>query len=637
MIKKIILLAVLAIPTVVPAQYKAKSFVMPNCKDNKVLAVGLETTRDTTITLNLPESIKALSLSGTATLNDWDKGHVRITLLNENDYEYLVYELYPLLADSLVSTLNHTALETSCLDNANPRKLKISVKDATLVIDSLHYRGTSSSGKMLYPRFEEIQKEQQTYIIEKLNEHLESRQIPWRAGETSLSWLTYEEKKSIFGDPLPDLGGYEYYKSGVFVMPDADLSTRSTTTTSPFVTEFDWRNRHGKNWMTPVKNQGWCQSCWIFAAVGTVEAYTNLYYNRLLNYNLSEQEIMHCIGYPTPCNPGYCRDAYSYIYNHGVVTENCMPYYVRQPGDPIVGSCDDKCDVPAEIVSISQNAITNYSITDSILKKRLFHAPFSISISNALNDTLHPNSYAHALVLTGYRNLQAGDSICVGYLQFQHITPSSPYVGKTIWICKETIGEDYGENGYVNFILSNTNVMRYNYLDCSIQSLIYTNDSIRVTDDDGDGYYFWGVGSKPVSCPSWIPDEPDGDDSDYTKGPMDEYGWLRDLNPNSNDTLYIDTDTIWNTYRYQHRHVCIRNNAKLTVCDTVKCYRDVSFTIRPNSTLLVNGGTMEDADVKAQTGSNVKIQSNGRIIPCTNKNFSIPLGAKMNISSGRIK
>lgn len=145
------------------------------------------------------------------------------------------------------------------------------------------------------------------------------------------------------------------------------------------------------------------------------------------------------------------------------------------------------------------------------------------------------------------------------------------------------------------------------------------------------------MGPKPVSCPSWVPDEPDGDDSDYTKGPMDEYGWLRDLNPNSNDTLYIDTDTIWNTYRYQHRHVCIRNNAKLTVCDTVKCYRDVSFTIRANSTLLLNGGTMEDADIKAQTGSNVKIQNNGRIIPCTNKNFSMPLGAKMRIDYGRIK
>ena len=41
--------------------------------------------------------------------------------------------------------------------------------------------------------------------------------------------------------------------------------------------------------------------------------------------------------------------------------------------------------------------------------------------------------------------------------------------------------------------------------------------------------------------------------------------------------------------------------------------------------------------VKTEEGTNVKIQSNGRIIPCTNKNFSIPLGAKMNISSGRIK
>lgn len=64
---------------------------------------------------------------------------------------------------------------------------------------------------------------------------------------------------------------------------------------------------------------------------------------------------------------------------------------------------------------------------------------------------------------------------------------------------------------------------------------------------------------------------------------------------------------------------------------------DVSFTIRPNSTLLVNGGTMEDADIKAQTGSNVKIQNNGRIIPRTNRDFYIPIGAKMQINYGRIK
>ena len=39
----------------------------------------------------------------------------------------------------------------------------------------------------------------------------------------------------------------------------------------------------------------------------------------------------------------------------------------------------------------------------------------------------------------------------------------------------------------------------------------------------------------------------------------------------------------------------------------------------------------------AQTGSNVKIQNNGRIIPRTNRDFYIPIGAKMQINYGRIK
>ncbi len=42
-------------------------------------------------------------------------------------------------------------------------------------------------------------------------------------------------------------------------------------------------------------------------------------------------------------------------------------------------------------------------------------------------------------------------------------------------------------------------------------------------------------------------------------------------------------------------------------------------------------------DTLAQTGSNVKIQNNGRIIPRTNRDFYIPIGAKMQINYGRIK
>src|ERR1700712_5776206 len=34
----------------------------------------------------------------------------------------------------------------------------------------------------------------------------------------------------------------------------------------------DWRNRWGTNWITKPKDQGGCESCWVFSAVGVVES-----------------------------------------------------------------------------------------------------------------------------------------------------------------------------------------------------------------------------------------------------------------------------------------------------------------------------------------------------------------------------
>ena len=324
--KRYIFFVLLIIPTVIYAQYKASCFIMPNNVGNRVERIGLTTSSDTVISLKISGNVDALSISGKASFNEWDKGHIRVTLLDDYNYEYLVYELYPLLADSLVSTFSRTAMETCVLYNESPHRLKISVTDATLVLDSVYYGEHNALFKSSRQNLTNLLSNQEDYIIEKLNEHLEARQIPWRAGKTSLSCLTYEEKKGFFGNPLPNLGGFEYYKSGVFVMPNTDFSESNTKSESLFVPEFDWRNRHGKNWVTSVKFQGNCNSCSAFSSIGTFESYINLYYNQLLNYDLSEQEVISC-GHVVDCEEGgYMIDVLQRIMSMGSVPEECFEY-----------------------------------------------------------------------------------------------------------------------------------------------------------------------------------------------------------------------------------------------------------------------------------------------------------------------
>jgi len=121
---------------------------------------------------------------------------------------------------------------------------------------------------------------------------------------------------------------------------------------------FDWRNHDGQDWMTSVKDQARCGSCWAFSAVGTTEAVYNIHTNFPdLDLDLSEEFLNSDCPTPDPgdCCGGYLDSALNIVRDDGIPDEDCMSYDVRyywrdDDGDGIrncdcfgLPSCEDTC------------------------------------------------------------------------------------------------------------------------------------------------------------------------------------------------------------------------------------------------------------------------------------------------------
>jgi C1A family cysteine protease len=131
----------------------------------------------------------------------------------------------------------------------------------------------------------------------------------WKSGETSVSKLSPDKWAKKLGLKKPKKVPLQIPK----LVPKVALPAL-----------IDYRTR---GYVSAIKDQDNCGSCWAFAATGALESIVMMgTTNPNSNLNLSEQTMVSCDTNDEGCNGGYPDEAANFVVNSGLPLEFCFPY-----------------------------------------------------------------------------------------------------------------------------------------------------------------------------------------------------------------------------------------------------------------------------------------------------------------------
>jgi len=189
----------------------------------------------------------------------------------------------------------------------------------------------------------------------------------------------------------------------VTVAKDTKLYASASTTQ-------DWTGIY----TTPVKNQGYCGSCWAFSATEQIESDTM----RTLNttFILSPEQIVQCDRTSAGCNGGWTESAYNYVKKAGGITQDSDYPYTSYLGT--TGSC--KATIPTQVVTVTGFTTIGGS-TASAIETNMANYVLSTGPLSVCLDASSWNSYTGGIM-----------KVC----------------GQSVDHCVQAVGVDTGTNGY---------------------------------------------------------------------------------------------------------------------------------------------------------------------------------------------
>jgi C1A family cysteine protease len=306
--------------------------------------------------------------------------------------------------------------------------------------------------------------------IDEIRAAISQQKATWIAQENSISVLPEEERIKLLG-VLP----------GDIPFKGEEIYSGEESLVSIIPTSLDWRN-NGGNYVSSVKNQGSCGSCWAFGVTGALESKAMISLGTPgKNLNLSEQIVLSC-SEAGSCGGGYISSASSFLYSDGSGKEGCYSYVAKN------GNCTNACSnwkirpyrlagsswawVSTNVDSM-KNAIANYG---PIVTTLAVYRDFYYYTGGVYRHTWGEFLGLHAVLVVGYDDLG-------GY-----------------FIVKNSWGTGWGLEGYFKISYDEVGAQRFGWgwcngnppYPCGAGSIYYPSDvlpvAVTLTSPNGGDY-----------------------------------------------------------------------------------------------------------------------------------------------------